>query len=143
MAIRDIFFPLLNYLEPTDTAAIDAVVDLAENLSKPRDRTSFHGQIRTRISALVLETQIEPGLYFEGAHIGEFLENETRKSAANAKNLANTFHEIAMDRHVLTKCSIEKLNAYEGLRLLVEEAHIHHITVLPIRRDDSYHQEIG
>lgn len=143
MAIRDIFFPLLNYLEPTDAAAIDTVVNLAENLSKPCDRASFHGQIRTRISALVLETQIEPGLYFEGAQIGEFLESETKKSAANANYLAKTFHEIAMDRPVLTKCRIEKRSPYEGLRLLVEEARIHHITVLPIRRDDSYHQEIG
>jgi nucleotide-binding universal stress UspA family protein len=143
MAIRDIFFPLLNYPELTDTAAIDAVVDLAENLSKVCDPTRLHRQILTRISALVLEMQIEPGLYFEGAHIGEFLEGEARKSAANAEDLANTFRKIAMDRPVLTKCRIEKRNPYEGLRLLVEEARIHHITVLPIRRDDSYHQEIG
>ena len=37
MAIRDVFFPLLNYPEPTDAAAIAAVVDLAESLSKPCD----------------------------------------------------------------------------------------------------------
>ena len=67
MAIRDVFFPLLNYPEPTDAAAIDTAVDLAENLSKPCDNSGTHRQIRTRISALVLETEIEAGLYFEGA----------------------------------------------------------------------------
>lgn len=143
MAIRDVFFPLLNYPEPTDAAAIDAVVDLAESLSKPCDIVRAHRQIRTRISALVLETEIEPGLYFEGAHVGEFLEIEGRKSAANAKDLANTFREIAMNRSVLTKCRIEKRNPYQSLRLLVEEARIHHLTVLPVRRDDSHHQEIA
>ena len=34
-------------------------------------------------------------------------------------------------------------NPYESLRLLVEEARIHHMTVLPLRRDDSYHQDIA
>ncbi len=143
MAIRDVFFPLLNYPEPTDGNAIDAVVDLAENLSKPCGTAGTHRQIRTRISALVLETELEPGLYFEGANVGEFLQTEARKSAANAKHLANTFREIAMDRSVLTKCRIEKRNSYESLRLLVEEARVHHMTVLPIRRDDSYHLEIA
>lgn len=143
MAIRDVFFPLLNYPEPTDAAAIDAVVDLAESLSKPCDIARPHRQIRTRISALVLETEIEPGLYFEGAHIGEFLETEARKSETNAKDLANTFREITMDRSVLTKCRIEKRNPYEGVRLLVEEARLHHMTVLPVRRDDGHHQDIA
>lgn len=143
MAIRDVFFPLLNYPEPTDAAAIDAVVDLAESLSKPCDIARPHRQIRTRISALVLETEIEPGLYFEGAHIGEFLETEARKSETNARDLANTFREIAMDRPVLTKCRIEKRNPYEGVRLLVEEARLHHMTVLPVRRDDGHHQDIA
>ena len=143
MAIRDVFFPLLNYPETTDATAIDAVVDLAENLSKPCDIAGTHRQIRTRISALVLETEIEPGLYFEGADVGEFFKTEARKSAANAKHLANTFREIAMDRSVLTKCRIEKRNPYESLHLLVEEARIHHLTVLPVRRDDSLHQEIA
>lgn len=143
MAIRDVFFPLLNYPEPTDAAAIAAVVDFAESLSKPCDTAKARRQVRTRISALVLETEIEPGLYFEGAHVGEFLEAEARKSAANANDLANTFREIAMDRPVLTKCRIEKRNPYESLRLLVEEARVHHMAVLPVRRDDSHHQEIA
>lgn len=143
MAIRDVFFPLLNYPEPTDAAAIDTVVDLAENLSKPCDNSGTHRQIRTRISALVLETEIEAGLYFEGAHAGEFLAAEATKSAANARYLANTFRKIATDRPVLTKCRIEQRTPYESLRLLVEEARIHHMTVLPVRRDDSYHQDIA
>ncbi len=143
MAIRDVFFPILNYPEPTDAAAINAVVTLAENLSKSCDSKTPHRQIRTRISALVLETLIEPGLYFEGAHIGEFLEAEARKSAANARDLADTFREITMDRPVLTKCRIEKRSPYEGALLLVEEARIHHMTILPVRRDDSHHQGIA
>ena len=143
MAIRDVFLPLLNYPEPTWAAAIEAVVDLVENLSKPSATTGVHRQIRTRISALVLETEIEPGFYFEGAHIGEFLEAEAKKSAANARSLDLSFREICMDRPVLSRCRTEKLNAYQGLRLLVEEARLHHITVLPVRKDDDNHQDIA
>lgn len=143
MAIRDVFFPLLNYPDPIDAAAINAVISLAENLSKPCDIARTSRQIRTRVSALILETEIEPGLYFEAAYAGEFLETEARKSAANATDLANTFRKIATDRHILTKCRIEKRTPYESLRLLVEEARLHHMTALPVRRDDSHHQEIA
>jgi len=143
MAIRDVFFPLFNYPAPTEATAIASVLDLAENLSKSCGVEGAHRQIRTRISTLILETEIEPGLYFEGAHVGEFLEAEARKSSANAKELMNTFSDSAMNRPVLTKCRIEKRTPYESLRLLVEEARIHHLTVLPVRRDDSFQQEIA
>jgi len=143
VAIRDVFFPLLSYPKPIHAAAIGAVVDLVENLSKPCDQGGAHRQIRTRISALVLETKIEPGLYFEGAHIGEFLETEARRSAANARNLAKIFRKIATDRPVLTKCSTEQRTPFESLRLLVEEARVHHMTVLPIRKDNGQDQDVA
>lgn len=143
MAIRDVFLPLLNYPEPTRASAIKAVIDLAENLSKPSTGISAHGQIRTRISAVIFEMMIEPGLYFEGAHIGEFLEAEARKSEAHARNLDHSFREICMDRSVLSRCRIEKCNAYQGQLLLVEEARLHHLTTLPVRKDDENHQDIA
>ena len=79
MAIRDVFLPLLNYPAPTWAAAIEAFVDLAENRSKPRADAGAHRQIQTRVSALVLKIEGEPGLYSEGVHLGELLK-------AHAKN---------------------------------------------------------
>ena len=143
MAIRDVLLPLLNYPEPTGEAAIGAVLEFAESLSKPCAINGTYRQIRTRISALVLETEIEPGLYFEGAHIGDFFEAEARKSATNARELATTFQRIAATHPVLTACRIERRNPYECLRLLVEEARVHHMTALPVRRDDSHYQDIA
>jgi nucleotide-binding universal stress UspA family protein len=143
MAIRDVFLPLLNYPEPTRDSAIKAVIDLAENLSRPCTGMSAHSQIRTRVSAVIFEMIIEPGLYFEGAYIGEFLESEARKSEANARNLDHSFREICMDRPVLSRCRIEKCNAYQGQLLLVEEARLHHLTTLPVRKDDENHQDIA
>lgn len=143
MAIRDVFLPLLNYPEPTGTAAIEAVVNLAENLSKASANAGEHRQIQTRVSALVLETEIEPGLYFEGARIGEFLEAQVKKSTANAQALIVAFKETTMGRPVLSQLRIEKSNSYQGQRLLVEEAKLHHMTVLPIRRDNGNHQDIA
>lgn len=145
MAIRDVFLPLLSYPEPTGADTIELVIDLAENLSKPSEcaNAGAHRQIHTRISALILETEIEPGLYFEGGHIGEFLEAEARKSVANAQNLVASFRKLTIDRPILAKWRIEKRNPYQGLRLMAQEARLHNMTVLPIGKDNENHQEIA
>lgn len=143
MPIRDIFLPLLNYPEPTAAGAIGAVVDLAENLSKNASDTGAHKQVRTRVCALILETEIGPGLYFEGAHIGEFLEAQAKKSAANAQKLITDFKEATAGRAVLSQWRTEKCSSYQGQNNLVEEAKLHHITALPVMKDNGNHQDIA
>lgn len=143
MPIRDIFLPLLNYPEPTSADAIRAVVELAENLSRDTSDTGTHKKIRTRVSALILEAEIEPGLYFEGARIGEFLEAQVKKSALNAQKLIADFKAATTGKTVLSQWRAEKCNSYHGQNLLVEEAKLHHIAALPIMKDNGNHQDIA
>ena len=143
MPIRDIFLPLTNYPEPTTAKAISAVVDLAEALSNNTAEVGAHKQVRTRVCALILETEIGPGLYFEGAQIGKFLEAQVKRSAANAQKLINDFKEATAGRAVLSRWRTEKCSSYQGQNLLVEEAKLHHMTALPVLKDNSNHQDIA
>ena len=143
MPFRDIFLPLTNYPEPTAANAIKAVADLAENLSKNTSDAGPHKQVRTRVCALILETEIQPGLYFEGAPVGTFLEAQAKKSAANAQKLILDFKQVTAGRPVLSQWHIEKCGSFQGQNLLVEEAKLHHITALPVMRDNGNDQDIA
>lgn len=135
MAIRDILLPLVSYPKPATKAAIEAVLRLGESLTQS-DRQSTNGSaIKTRISALVYEIEIQPGLYFEGAFMGEFLETEARKSAVNAQQLVQTFEELAARHGVMHRCRLERRTPYDMTRQLVDAARLHHVTVQPLRKD--------
>lgn len=143
MAIRDLLLPLMSYPKPTETGAIEAVVRLAENLSKPFESESDLRTIRTRVSALVCEVEIEAGLYFEGADIGTFLETQSRKSAANAQLLSKTFDEIAVRHKILHRCRIERRSSYHAFNLVVDEARLCNLTAFPMRKDDGGQRDIA
>jgi nucleotide-binding universal stress UspA family protein len=144
MSIRDILLPLLSYPEPTKARAIQAVVDLAENLGE-REIPGREGRsaVRTRISALVLEFDIEPGLYFEGAQIGKFLDRESRKSAENAQRLAAEFSALVQGRRVFTTSRTLKRSVHECIKELVQDALLRHLTALPIARGNDFHQDLA
>ncbi|MBI3699744.1 MAG: universal stress protein [Afipia sp.] len=142
MPIRDVFLPLLSYPVSASRDAIGAVVDLAENLSK-NDAAERHKQVRTRVSAVILETEIESDLYFAGAYIGEFLEEQRKKIAANTQRLIDDFTKATAHRAVLSQWRVEKRNPFETQNLLVEEAKLHHITALPVLKDNDNHQHIA
>jgi nucleotide-binding universal stress UspA family protein len=91
--------------------------------------------ITQRVSAVVYEIEIETGLYFEGAHIGEFLEREAGKSAANAQQLVRSFEEVAANHNVMHRCHVERRTPYDMTRNLIEAARLHHVTVQPLRKD--------
>ncbi|MFX7764048.1 hypothetical protein ABTK05_20535, partial [Acinetobacter baumannii] len=74
MATRDFLLPLVSYPKPTTKAAIETVFQLSESLLSAGARNGNHSTISQRVSAVVYEIEIETGLYFEGAHMGEFLE---------------------------------------------------------------------
>jgi nucleotide-binding universal stress UspA family protein len=133
MAIRDFLLPLVSYPRPVTEAAIEAVVALCAGLVRDGEGAA----VKTRLSALVYEIEIESGLYFEGAHAGEFLASQAKKSAANAQQLVGWF-EAAVSRHaVLHRCSLERGTFYQVRGKLIEAARLHHLTVLPLRRDDE------
>lgn len=143
MAIRELFLPLISYPVPTSASAIKAVIDLAENLNHDGTSGEKAPKVHVRICALVLETEIESGLYYEGAHIGEFLDTESKRSAQNALELADSFGKLTKNRNVLTNCRVVKRSPYEGMKLLIEEARLHHLTVLPVGKDNEQHQNIA
>lgn len=135
MAIRDFLLPLVSYPKPTTKAAIESVFRLSESLLSSANRNGNHATITQRISAVVYEIEIETGLYFEGAHMGEFLEREARKSAANAQQLVRDFEEVAGRHDVMHRCRLERRAPYDMTRSLVEAARVHHITAQPLRKD--------
>lgn len=135
MAIRDFLLPLVSYPKPTTKTAIEAVFKLAESLLPSEGRNGNHATITQRVSAVVYEVEIETGLYFEGAHMGEFLEREAGKSAANAQQLVDGFEEVAARYSVMHRCRLERRAPYDMTRNLVEAARLHHITVQPMRKD--------
>ena len=135
MAIRDFLLPLVSYPKPTTKAAIESVFRLSESLLSSANRNGNHATITQRISAVVYEIEIETGLYFEGAHMGEFLEREARKSAANAQQLVRDFEEVAGHHDVMHRCRLERRAPYDMTRSLVEAARVHHITAQPLRKD--------
>jgi len=135
MAIRDFLLPLVSYPKPTTKAAIEQVFRLSENLLSPESRNENHAAIRQRVSAVMYEIEIETGLYFEGAHMGEFLEQEARKSAANAQQLVRDFEQTAARHKVMHRCRLERRTPYDMTRNLVEAARLHHVTVQPLRKD--------
>lgn len=135
MAIRDFLLPLVSYPKPTTTAAIEQVFRLSESLLSSGNLSENHSAIRQRVSAVVYEIEIETGLYFEGAHMGEFLEREARKSAVNAQQLVHGFEEVAARYNVMHRCRLERRAPYDMTRNLVESARLHHVTVQPLRKD--------
>ncbi len=135
MAIRDFLFPLVSYPKPTTKAAIESVIRLGESLSQSDNLTAKSSAIKNRISAVVYEIEIQAGLYFEGAHMGEFIETEAGKSAANAQQLVQAFEEVAARHAVMHRCHLERRTAYDMSRHLVEAARLHHITVQPLKKD--------
>jgi nucleotide-binding universal stress UspA family protein len=142
MAVRDFLLPLVSYPLPLSGGAIERVVRLVEGLSRPAGTAAARRDIPTRLSAAVCEIEIEPGLYFEGADIGDFLAAETRKSNANAEQLARVFEEIATRHDIRHRCRLERRTAYDTGLQLIEEARLHHATVLPMRRDDVGQQDL-
>jgi len=134
MAIRDFLLPLVSYPKPTTKAAIEQVFRLSESLQSG-NRDGNHAAVTQRVSAVVYEIEIETGLYFEGAHMGEFLEREARKSAANAQQLVQSFEDIAARHAVMHRCRLERRTPFDMTRNLVESARLHHVTVQPLRKD--------
>ena len=135
MATRDFLLPLVSYPKPPTKAAIESVFRLSESLLAPDHPNGNRSTITQRVSAVVYEIEIETGLYFEGAHIGEFLEREAGKSAANAQQLVRSFEEVAANHNVMHRCHVERRTPYDMTRNLIEAARFHHVTVQPLRKD--------
>lgn len=142
MAIRDLLFPLVAYPDPTQASSIQAVIDLGDRMTERRyaqDESHIKTEIKTRISAIVLETLIDPGLRVEGgAYIDDYLNAEAKKCAENAQHLSDQFEALSQGRKVLGKCKIIKHSISASLRALLFESRLHDMTVLPMARENDF-----
>lgn len=140
MAVRDLFLPLASYPRPAARAAIEHVFDLGQHLSKGEIEKG--SAVRVRISALIYEIEVETGLYFEGASIGTFVDEQNRKSAAHAAALLKQFEECAAHHEVMHRCRLEHRTMHDAITHMIEAARLHHITVRPQPRGDDSQQNL-
>ena len=87
--INDILLPLTSYPVPTERPAIEAGVRLAEMFKASVSAIAFAMDIQSPI-----------GLYADPLHVGGILAADSSKSAANARDLLDTFEAIAADAGV-------------------------------------------
>lgn len=144
MPIRDLLLPLFTYPESTKDKSIEAILDMAEAMSeRHRPQSNNDATVRTRVSAVIFQVQIEPGLYYEGAQFGEFMTAELRKSADNAHHLSEYFGALAKKKRCLNSSKLVKQNIHDSFETLVSEARLCQMTVLPVSRDNEFHRALA
>jgi nucleotide-binding universal stress UspA family protein len=122
--IKDILLPLVSYPEAAPAEVIRSAAGLARHLG-------------ATLTAIVLEIEVGPGLYFEGAEIGAFLEQENGKSRKNAVNLAQSFRAIAEGAGISYECRVERSVFTDAGARLVEEARVKDLCVVPVHEGDD------
>ncbi len=127
--IKDILLPLVSYPK----AAPDEVIRSAAGLARHLGAT---------LSAIVLEIEVGPGLYFEGAEIGAFLDQENAKSRTNAQHLVQSFRSIAEGAGISYECSVEKSTMVDAGARLVEEARVKDLCVVPVHEGNDGDRDI-
>ena len=127
--IKDILLPLVSYPK----AAPDEVIRSAAGLARHLGAT---------LSAIVLEIEVGPGLYFEGAEIGAFLDKENARSRKNAQALAQSFRSIAEAAGISYECRIEKSTLVDADAHLVEEARVKDLCVVPLHEGNDGDRDI-
>jgi nucleotide-binding universal stress UspA family protein len=130
--INDIFLPLTSFPVPTERCAIEATVRLAETL-------------KASVSAIAFEMDIQSpiGLYADPLHVTSILAADARQSAANARELLDTFEAIAVDVGVQHNRTLLPSKPVDIPARLADEAHFHDISVLALKDTDGPGQDIA
>lgn len=127
--IKDILLPLVSYPKVAPSEIIRSAAGLARHLG-------------ATLTGVVLEIEVGPGLYFEGAEIGAFLERENGKSRNNAATLAQTFRSIAESAGISHECRVEKTVYVNAGARLVEEARVKDLCIVPLHEDNDGDRDI-
>lgn len=122
--IKDILLPLVSYPKAAPSEVIRSAAGLA-------------GHLGATLTAVVLEIEVGPGLYFEGAEIGAFLDQENAKSRKNAQDLAQAFRSIAESAGISSECRVEKSVYVDAGARVVEEARVKDLCVIPLHEDND------
>jgi nucleotide-binding universal stress UspA family protein len=123
--IKDILLPLTSFPVPTQTQTIEAAVALAENL-------------QAKLSAIAFEMDIQSpvGLYADPIGARSILAADSRKSAANARDLLRSFETIAVGRNVEHDCNLLRAKPIDIPIRVAEEARFRDLTVFPLKESD-------
>jgi len=127
--IKDILLPLISYPKAAPAEVIRSAAGLARHLG-------------ATLTAVALEIEVGPGLYFEGAEIGAFLDQENARSQNNAKTLAQTFRSIAEAAGISHECRVEKSTLVDAGARLVEEARVTDLCVVPLHEGNDGDRDI-
>jgi nucleotide-binding universal stress UspA family protein len=121
---KDILLPLVSYPKVAPGEVIRSAAGLAQHLG-------------ATLTAIVLEIEVGPGLYFEGAEIGTFLDQENAKSRTNAQQLVQTFRSIAEAADISYECRVEKSVYVDAGARVIEEARVKDLCVVPLHEDND------
>ncbi len=132
MPVKDILLPLTSFPVPTEAQTIKHAVELALTL-------------QSSVSALAYEMDIQSpiGLYADPLHVSGILAADSKKSAANARDLLSSFEVIAIGKGVAHDHSLVRRKPVEISQHLVEEARLHDLTILPLRETDTATHDIA
>lgn len=128
--IKDLLLPLVSYPRATPSGPIRAAVDLAAHYG-------------AHLTAIVAQVEVGPGLYFEGAEIGVFLEQANAKSRKLASGLAQIVKSAAEEKDVTCEVRVDKAPMLEIAGRLVEEARVAALSIVPVGQDDDGDRELA
>ena len=132
MPVKDILLALTSFPVPTEAQTIKHAVELALAL-------------QSSVSALAFEMDIQSpiGLYADPLHVSGLLAADSKKSAANARDLLSSFEVMAIGQGIAHDHSLVRRKPVEISRHLVEEARLHDLTILPLRETATATHDIA
>ncbi len=126
MPIKDVLFSMSSHPTPTTPAAVEAAVALAARLGAHLTGLTFELEIRSPV-----------GLYADPMNVRGMLATQSRKSAANAKDLVAAFDDLAGRKGVPHEHVIEQCTPNDVSDLLVVQARLHDLTIFPVNGSDE------
>jgi len=132
MTIRDILLPLTSYPAPTATRAIANAVALA-------------GDLAAHVSAMTFELDIQSpvGLYADPVGVRGILAADRKKSAENARALAQTFETLASKGSVSHDHEVAQCPPLDVPARVARAARFHDLSVVPLKDGDGEPRDIA
>jgi len=130
--IKDILLPLTSFPVGTQAQTIEEAVGLGENL-------------KAKVSAIAFEMDIQSpvGLYADPIGVGSILAADSKKSAANARDLLSSFEAIAIGRNVEHDYNLLRAKPIDIPSRVAEEARFRDLTIFPLKETDAPGQAIA
>lgn len=130
--INNLLLLLTSFPVPTERRAIEAAVHLA-------------GTLKSSVSALAFEMDIQSpiGLYADPLHVSGILAADSSKSAANARDLLDSFEAIAAEAGVQHDRTLLRAKPVDIPERLAEEARFHDISIVSLKDTDGPGQDVA